>query len=53
MGVTHREFERMVGEKVGAKVVMYALPGEMWHRMEDGSWERYPDYTRTPIPKNG
>lgn len=50
--MTHREFERLVGEKLDSKVVMYALPDAMWHRMEDGTWERYPDYPSTPVSKN-
>lgn len=43
MGMTNREFEQYVGEQIDAKVMMYALPGEMWHRLVDGTWERYED----------
>jgi hypothetical protein len=51
--LTHRELEHQVGEKIGAKVVIVKLADELWHRLEDGRWERYPDYPDPPQEKNG
>jgi hypothetical protein len=48
--LTHREFEHHVGDKVDAKVVIVKLGDELWHRLEDGRWERYPDYP-PPLPE--
>jgi hypothetical protein len=48
--LTHRELEDLIGRKLGAKVVMVRRGDELWHRLEDGRWERYPDYP-PPLPE--
>lgn len=52
MVLSHRDFEQMAGCKLGPKLVMYALPDSVWRRLENGSWERYPDYPEAPISKS-
>jgi hypothetical protein len=39
--MSHREFEHLVGDKVPATVEMMKLGEDLWHRLEDGRWERY------------
>jgi hypothetical protein len=50
--LTHRAFEEMVGKKVDAKIVMFPIGADLWHKLSDGSWERYPDYPAYPSEKN-